>query len=95
VSFGALKRLPVTDYVGAISVGLVRGTPVLDLNYEEDSQAEVDMNIVMTGAGRFIELQATGEKAAFDDEQLSSMIAIGRSGVKQLIEIQKDVLKSS
>jgi ribonuclease PH len=94
VLFKALKKLPVKDSVSAVSVGIVRGTPLLDLNYEEDSQAEVDMNLVMTGSGRFIELQATGEKTAFDDDQLASLIAVGRTGLAQMIELQKRVLGS-
>lgn len=92
VKFGALKSLPVTDHVAATSVGVVNGVPVLDLCYDEDSNAEVDMNIVMTGAGRFVELQATAEKVAFDDAQLAELVAIGRSGIRELIAIQKQVL---
>lgn len=92
VSFKTLKKLPIKDSVSAVSVGVVRGTPVLDLNYEEDSQAEVDMNVVMTGTGRFIELQATAEKAAFDDTQLAALVALGRIGVGQLLELQKSAL---
>ncbi len=94
VSFKTLRRLPVKDSVSAVSVGIVRGTPLLDLNYEEDSQAEVDMNVVMTGTGRFIELQATGEKTAFDDAQLAALVALGRTGVAQMLELQKSVLGS-
>jgi len=94
VAFKALKTLPVKDSVSAVSVGIVRGVPMLDLNYEEDSQAEVDMNLVMTGSGRFIELQATGEKAAFDDAQLAALVALGRTGLGQLLELQKSVLAS-
>ena len=95
VEFKTVKKLPVRDYVAATSVGIVRGVPVLDLNYEEDSQAEVDMNIVMTGAGQYVELQATGEKTAFDDRQLAALIGLGTHGVRELIDIQKSVLKSS
>jgi ribonuclease PH len=95
VDFKAIKKLPVRDFVAATSVGIVRGVPVLDLNYEEDSQAEVDMNIVMTGSGQYVELQATGEKIAFDDRQLAALIGLGTEGVKELINIQKSVLKSS
>ena len=62
VKFGVLKTVPIKEYLAAISVGIVRGEVMLDLNYEEDSQAEVDMNVVMTGSGQFVELQATGEK---------------------------------
>ncbi|MGH9630698.1 MAG: ribonuclease PH [Bryobacteraceae bacterium] len=93
VQFGGLKELPIRDYVAATSVGLVRGTLMLDLCYEEDSQAEVDMNIVMTGSGHFVELQATGEKTPFNDENLLGLVALGSSGVRQLIEIQKGALK--
>jgi ribonuclease PH len=89
VKFGALKKSPLTDQVAATSVGVVGGVPMLDLCYQEDSQAEVDMNVVMTGSGRFVELQATGEKISFDDQQLTQLIALGRRGVSELIEIQK------
>ncbi|HML16750.1 MAG TPA: ribonuclease PH, partial [Bryobacteraceae bacterium] len=67
VKFGALKKSPIRDFVAATSVGVVGGVAILDLCYQEDSQAEVDMNLVMTGSGRFVELQATAEKTAFDD----------------------------
>ncbi|MBI1895540.1 MAG: ribonuclease PH [Acidobacteria bacterium] len=92
VQFGTLKKLPIKDHVAATSVGIVGGTPVLDLSYDEDSQAEVDMNVVLTGAGQFVELQATGERAAFSDEQLEALIRLGRGGVSELIAIQKSVL---
>jgi len=92
VHFGALKALPILDHVAATSVGVVGGVPVLDLCYDEDSNAEVDMNVVMTGAGRFVELQATAEKSAFDDAQLAELIAIGRQGVLELIALQKQIL---
>ena len=89
VKFGALKKSPIRDFVAATSVGLIRGTPILDLCYEEDSQADVDMNVVMTGSGKFVELQATAEKTAFDDAQMSEMLALARSGIQQLVAIQK------
>jgi ribonuclease PH len=94
VTFGVLKTLPIKDYVAATSVGIVRGVPMLDLSYEEDSQAEVDTNVVMTGAGQFVELQATGEKTPFNQEQLAQMITLGVQGVSELIDIQKKVLES-
>jgi ribonuclease PH len=94
VTFGVLKTLPIKDYVAATSVGIVRGVPMLDLSYEEDSQAEVDTNVVMTGAGQFVELQATGEKTPFNQEQLAQMISLGVQGVSELIGIQKKVLES-
>jgi ribonuclease PH len=89
VEFGALKSMPLRDSVAATSVGLVRGVPMLDLCYEEDSQADVDMNIVMTGSGKFVEVQATAEHSAFDDDQMARLIAIARTGIAQLVEIQK------
>jgi ribonuclease PH len=88
VKFGALKRSPIRDFVAATSVGIVGGVPMLDLCYQEDSQAEVDMNVVMTGAGRYVELQSTAEKTPFDDEQLAALIALARQGVSELITIQ-------
>ena len=92
VKFGALKALPVTHAVAATSVGILAGVPLLDLCYQEDSAAEVDMNLVMTGSGRFVELQATAEKTPFDDEQLAQMIGLARQGITELFEIQKSAL---
>lgn len=91
MSFGALKKTPVRDFVAATSVGIVGGTPMLDLCYQEDSQAEVDMNVVMTGAGRFVELQATAEKTAFDDPQLLALIGLARRGIEDLVAIQRQL----
>ena len=68
---------------------IVNGVAMLDLDYEEDSRADVDMNVVMTGAGKFIELQATAEHSSFDDAQLASMIALARGGLEQLVEVQR------
>jgi ribonuclease PH len=73
-------------------VGVVGGKMLLDLCYEEDSSADVDMNLVMTGSGRFVELQATAEKIAFDDAQLAGLLALGRGGITHLIGIQKAAL---
>ncbi len=92
VQYGAIKTLPIRSLVAATSVGIVNGVPLLDLCYEEDSRAEVDMNVVLTEDGKFVELQATGEKSAFDDAQLAAMLALGREGVKALVEMQKKVL---
>jgi ribonuclease PH len=92
VQYGALKSLPITQPVAATSVGILRGEPILDLCYEEDSAAEVDMNLVMTGSGRFVELQATAEKTPFDDAQLEHMVALARRGIGELFEIQKAAL---
>ncbi len=91
VKFGTLKRSPIRDYIAATSVGVVGGVPMLDLNYQEDSQAEVDMNVVMTGSGKFVELQATAEKTAFDDQHLASLISLARAGIAELIVVQKSL----
>ncbi|MCC7174351.1 MAG: ribonuclease PH [Bryobacterales bacterium] len=93
VECGGLKSMPVRDYVAAVSVGVVQGEPRVDLCYEEDSRAEVDMNLVMTGGGRFIEVQATAEQAPFDDGQLRELLELGRVSIAQLIEIQKGIVK--
>src|SRR6202035_2465164 len=89
VKFGALKKSPIRDFVAATSVGIIAGTPMLDLCYQEDSQAEVDMNVVMTGAGKFVEVQATAEKTPFDDAQLAALLALARQGIGELVMIQK------
>lgn len=91
--YGALKTNPLRDYVAATSVGIVGGAPMLDLCYEEDSRADVDMNMVMTGAGRFVEVQATAEHVAFDDAQMAEMVALARAGIAELIELQKKVAR--
>jgi len=93
VKYGMIKRLPLIDYVAATSVGILGGEPMIDLCYEEDSQAAVDMNVVMTGAGRFVEVQATAERHAFDDEQMARMMALARGGIAELVEIQKRVVR--
>lgn len=89
VEFKVLRSMPMRDYVAATSVGLVGGVPMLDLCYEEDSRADVDMNVVMTGGGRFIEVQATAEHEPFDDGQMSNLIALARAGIGRLVEKQK------
>ena len=83
-----VAKSPLTGAVAAISVGMLNGDPILDLCYEEDSRADVDANVVMTGDGRFIEFQATAEHKSFDDDQLGSMTALARKGIAELIAIQ-------
>ncbi|MBS0208063.1 MAG: ribonuclease PH [Planctomycetes bacterium] len=83
------------DSVAAISVGIVDGRAVLDLDYAEDSTAAVDMNVVMTGAGRFVEVQGTGEHDTFDDAQLAALLKVARHGIKQLTELQRAALGKS
>lgn len=89
---GLLARMPVTDFIAATSVGRVDGEVILDLRYVEDSAADVDMNIVMTGAGRFVEVQGTGEEASFDRREMNKMIDLAAEGINRLIAVQKDVL---
>lgn len=89
---GQLARLPVSDYIAATSVGRLKKEIILDLCYEEDSKAEVDMNIVMTGAGRFVEVQGTGEEATFDRREINSMIDLAAKGIDRLITVQKEAL---
>jgi ribonuclease PH len=94
VQFGALKKTPMLDAVAATSIGIVGGEPMIDLDYEEDSRADVDMNLVMTGAGKFVEVQATAEHRPFDDAQLSRLIELARAGIRELVEMQKLAIQS-
>ncbi len=87
-----IKRQPIKEYVAAVSVGVVDGEPRLDLAYAEDSTAEVDMNIVMTGSGKFIEVQGTAETSPFGRQHLDELISLAESGIKQIIALQKEVL---
>lgn len=89
---GLLDRIPIIDYVAATSVGIVHGIPVLDLEYGEDSQAEVDMNVVMTGDGRFIEIQGTAEGNPFSQDELDELLRLARKGINELIARQKEIL---
>jgi ribonuclease PH len=88
----ALARVPVTDYVAATSVGIVDGTPLLDLAYDEDSRAEVDMNVVKTSGGKFIELQGTAETQPFDRDGLDQLLALADRGIQSLIARQREVV---
>ena len=88
-----LQTVPLSDYVAAISVGIVGGETVIDLDYEEDSKAEVDMNVVMTGAGKFIEVQGTAEKEPFKKEDLNKLVSLAQKGIGEIIHIQKNILK--
>jgi ribonuclease PH len=90
-----LKKNPLIGQVAAISVGIYRGTAVLDLDYAEDSEAETDMNIVMNEAGRFIEVQGTAEGHAFSDDEFQSMLGLARIGIEQIVELQNAVLAST
>lgn len=90
-----IERYPIQDYVAAVSVGIVDGEPLLDLTYMEDSNAEVDMNIVMTGLGKFIEIQGTAETMPFNKDQLQRLLELAESGIKEIISIQKGVLENN
>jgi ribonuclease PH len=89
---GALQSWPVNEAIAAVSVGIVNGAPCLDLNYVEDSKAGVDMNVVATEKGRFIELQGTAEGATFSDEEMLTMVGLAKGGIAQLIAKQHEVL---
>lgn len=89
-----IEKYPIKDYVAAVSVGVVDGEPLLDLTYNEDSIAEVDMNVVMTGSGKFIEVQGTAEIVPFDKERLEELLELSESGIKKIISIQKSVLEN-
>jgi ribonuclease PH len=95
VDCGTLKQLPLKDTVAAISVGMVDGAPMLDLAYEEDSRAEVDMNYVLTGRNQFIEIQATAEHEPFTDEQLAEMTVLARKGIAELVAGQRAILQAA
>lgn len=87
-----LKKTPLVDFLAAISVGRVGGVAMADLCYEEDSRAEVDMNLVMTGRGRLVEVQGTAERGSFAKEELDRFLALGWDGIQQLIKLQKDCI---
>jgi ribonuclease PH len=89
---GNLPSWPVNDFIAAVSVGIIGGVPMLDLNYEEDSKAGVDMNVVATEKGRFIELQGTGESATFSEDEMKAMIGLAKSGIGQLVAKQREIL---
>lgn len=95
VEAGKLAGLPLRDYVAAVSAGIVGGRTLLDLAYNEDSQAEVDMNIVRTGDGRFVELQGTAEQEPFSRAQMDELIAVAEHGIEQLIAMQRAAIESA
>lgn len=89
---GQIKTMPIKDYLSAISVGIIEDGPVLDLCYEEDYKAIVDMNIVMTGNNKFVEIQGTGETNSFSREELDELLDLGEKGNREIIEIQRSIL---
>ena len=90
---GLIQSIPIKDFVAAVSVGVVNKQLCLDLAYEEDFRAEVDMNVVMTGAGKFIEIQGTAEKNPFNKEQMDKLLELARTGIMELIDTQRNLLK--
>jgi ribonuclease PH len=92
---GKIPRSIITNEVAAISVGVVENTPLLDLKYDEDSRAEVDMNVVCTGDGRFIEVQGTAEREPFSREQMDRLLALATEGLSSLIAMQREAIELS
>ncbi len=92
---GALSKLPVGEFIAATSVGIVDNVPVLDLTYEEDSRARVDMNVVMTESGKFVELQGTGEGGPFSKQEAAALMALAERGIVTLVARQREALADS
>ncbi len=90
---GLILEIPLAGFISAISVGVVKGAPCLDLNYEEDSKADVDMNVVMTDSGKFVEIQGTAERDPFDREAMNEMLKLAEKGIEHLIDKQKTALE--
>ncbi|HNV24175.1 MAG TPA: ribonuclease PH, partial [Candidatus Omnitrophota bacterium] len=88
-----IQRIPIKDYVAAVSVGIVENTLLLDLKYDEDSNAQMDMNVVMLGKEQFVEVQGTAEKGSFSKKQMDGLLDLAQKGVEQLMTIQKGILK--
>ena len=89
---GALTESPIVDHVAAISVGLLHGVPLLDLEYVEDSVCDTDMNVVMTGAGGFVEVQGTAEGTAFSRAEMDQLLALADKGIRELVVLQKSAM---
>ena len=92
---GKISASPIRDHVAAISVGIVQGTPLLDLEYTEDSACDTDMNVVMTGAGHYVEVQGTAEGVAFTRREMDQLLALAESGIAELVQLQKNALASA
>ena len=95
VAEGKLAESPMKKLVGAVSVGILEGEPLLDLCYVEDKDAEVDMNLVMTDSGEFVEVQGSGEEAVFTAEQMAQMLALGKKGLQEIAELQRQVIAAA
>ena len=92
IAQGKLSASPIREFVAAVSVGIVEGTPLLDLEYTEDSACDTDMNVVMTGAGRFVEVQGTAEGAAFSRQELNALLELAEGGINKLVRLQKQAV---
>jgi len=92
IAAGTLAASPIKGHVAAISVGIVEGTPLLDLEYTEDSACDTDMNVVMTGAGHFVEVQGTAEGVAFTRDEMNSLLGLAEKGIGELVTLQKQAL---
>ena len=92
IGFAETVTFPVRDFLAAVSVGILKEGPALDLCYVEDSSAIVDMNLVMTGGGSFVEVQGTGEQAPFSRQEMDAMLQLGEAGIRQLMQLQREVL---
>ena len=95
IASGKLTESPITDHIAAISVGIVKGTPLLDLEYIEDAGCDTDMNVVMTGAGHFVEVQGTAEGAAFTRSEMNALLELAEQGIRDLVLLQKSALASA
>ena len=95
VSNGTLPQSPLKGLVAAVSVGVVDGIPMLDLNYEEDRNAAVDMNLVMTDSMQFVELQGSGEEASYSEDELNKMLTLGKKGINELVKLQKAAIEAA
>ncbi len=93
VKKGLIEKIPLRDYLAAVSVGKVNGELLMDLTYEEDSTADVDMNLVMTGDGRFVEIQGTAEKAPFNEKEMKALLTLAKKGIRQLIKTEQELFR--
>jgi ribonuclease PH len=95
IKSGALKSLPLTDHVAAVSCGVFNGVPVLDLDYPEDSKAQTDGNFVLTGAGKFVEIQSTAEQSPFEKSEFDALLALAQKGIAELVTLQRAAIASA
>jgi ribonuclease PH len=95
IKSGALKTLPLTDHVAAVSCGIFNGVPVLDLDYPEDSKAQTDGNFVLTGSGKFVEIQSTAEQSPFDKSEFDALLALAQKGIAELVVLQRAAIAAA